>query len=137
MPFQPNDKVRKKDGSRVGGLVEHTGCIGTTTAGGKTCSKKNCPHNPKDYLFVRWPDGILTSGNEAEFDLEAGQANEAVPDLTADELLKRAEEAVAKKKAEEALIKAAEDKMKAEKFDWDAYYGLQKGMSKNLPKVGI
>lgn len=53
--MKKNDIVRKLDGTKAGGRILWVCCLAATTAGGKTCDKKLCAHQPAEYAYVSWP----------------------------------------------------------------------------------
>jgi hypothetical protein len=43
------------------GFIEHITCKAATKSGGSTCKRSNCTHNPKDRVWVRWPNDKIFS----------------------------------------------------------------------------
>lgn len=75
MAFSIGEIVRSKGGERqdrLEGVVKHITCVGATGSGGKTCDRNTCNHNPKDRVWVKWPDGGLCSYqlHELEVDID-------------------------------------------------------------------
>ena len=80
-PFNVGDEVSKADLTKTNGTVKYVACKEATQAGGKTCDKKNCPHVPSDYVWVKWGDGSTYSYlyNELISATEAKEAKEEIP----------------------------------------------------------
>ena len=90
MPFIINDRVDKTDASRTNGTVSGKGCFATTKAGGQTCARNTCTHQPQDYITVDWPAqngqaAKTTTLHENELQLSVSSATPTQPSLPTDQ----------------------------------------------------
>ena len=141
-----HDIVKKLDGTKNGGRVLWICCLAATTAGGKTCDKKLCAHQPAEYAYVAWP--VSAGGGtsslpliELELDIATPATNTGVADqmidAVADDDDSKPDTSMADKEKE---LAAQYDKIKASTpFDskwFDAYNGVAKpkDYQKRYPK---
>jgi hypothetical protein len=59
-----------KDANRLEGIVKHLTCQGATKTGGNICDRKTCKHNPKDRIWVKWPNEDLCSYTTSELQID-------------------------------------------------------------------
>lgn len=115
---------------RTNGIVKYKACKDATFSNGRKCDKTICNHEPKEYVWVRWPDGTICSYHEN--DLAA-----YTPD---DPLTKSKPLNGNATKLVEKFTEMKKETAKEPKIDWTAYNGMYKirtGESLDIKRLPI
>ena len=67
---------------RLEGVVKFKTCSAATATGGKTCDRNNCIHDPKDRVWVKWPNGQLCSYQMFELETDIEGEEEVLKTMT-------------------------------------------------------
>lgn len=106
---------------RQGGKVKYLACVNATQAGGKTCDKKTCPHQPT-HCWILWP-GSKNTMSYSEVELVAASKPEERVEDKQDAPIAAEEKSVLMDKFADI---ASKDTHPAQPKSWDAYHGFDK-----------